>query len=87
MDFVGNTLHMVAFCLGAILFYFLLDKARIVPRWMSLWGLFTVFPLLIGSVAQVLGYEIPFVFYTPYVPFALVIGIWILIRGVEERNA
>lgn len=26
MDFVGMTLHMLAFCLGGILFYYLLDK-------------------------------------------------------------
>jgi len=87
MDFVGNTLHMVTFCFGAILFYLLLDKARIVPRWMSLWGLFAVFPLLIGSVTQVFGYVLPFALYLPYVPFELVVGVWILIRGVEERNA
>lgn len=87
MDFVGNTLHMVAFCFGAILFYLLLDKARIVPRWMSLWGLFAVFPLLIGSIVQVFGHSVPFVLYLPYVPFELVVGVWILIKGVEERNA
>ena len=87
MDFVGGTLHMVAFCLGAILFYFLLDKARVVPRWLSLWGLFTVFPLLIGSVAQVFGYALPFVLYLPYVPFELVVGAFILVRGVPVEPA
>jgi predicted RND superfamily exporter protein len=54
------TLHMLAFCLGAILFYTLLDKARIVPRWLSLWGLITVFPLLIGTLAAIwiMGFSI-----------------------------
>jgi len=85
MDFVGGTLHMLAFCLGAILFYFLLDKARMVPRWMSLWGLITTFPMLVGTVAQMFGYTIPFVIYVPYVPFELVIGLWILVKGIEER--
>ncbi|MEW5870780.1 MAG: DUF4386 domain-containing protein [Chloroflexota bacterium] len=83
MDFVGNTLHMLAFCLGGILFYALLYRSRLVPRWMSLWGLVTVLPMLVGSLAQVFGYTIPFTFYVPYVPFELVIGIWILVRGVE----
>lgn len=36
MDFVGETLHMVAFSLGAILFYFLLDRSRLIPRPLSL---------------------------------------------------
>jgi hypothetical protein len=83
MEFVGGTLHMLAFCLGGILFYYLLDKARVVPRVLSLWGLITVFPMLIGTVTQVFGYTIPFIFYVPYVPFELVIAIWILIKGIE----
>jgi hypothetical protein len=86
MEFAGGTLHMLAFCLGAILFYFLLDKARLVPRWMSLWGLITTFPMLIGTVAQIFGYSIPFGFYVPYVPFELVIGLWILVKGVPNEQ-
>lgn len=82
MEFVGNTLHMIAFCAGALLFYFLLDRSRIVPRWISLWGLIALLPLVTGTITQVFGYTIPFYFYVPYVPFELVIGVWILIRGV-----
>jgi len=37
MDFVGSSLHMLAFCPGGVMFYYLLDKARIVPRVLSLW--------------------------------------------------
>jgi len=84
MDFVGNTLHMLVFCLGAILFYFLLYKSQVVPRWMSLWGLITVFPMLIGTITQIFGYTIPFVFYVPYAPFELVIGVWILVKGINN---
>ena len=51
MDFAGNTLHMLSFCLGGILFYYLLYKSGVVPRWMSLWGLIAVFPMLFGTIA------------------------------------
>ena len=86
MDFAGNTLHMLAFCLGAIPFYWLLYRSRIVPRWLSLWGLITTFPMLVGTLTQVFGYTIPFGFYVPYVPFELMIGIWIVVKGIEERS-
>jgi len=43
-DYVGDTLHVLAFCLGAILFYVLLYKSKAVPRWLSLWGLITLIP-------------------------------------------
>ena len=87
MDFVGGTLHMLAFCLGAILFYFLLYKSRAVPAVLSLWGLTTTFPMLIGTVSQIMGYTIPFIFYVPYVPFELVIGVWILVRGTRDGES
>lgn len=87
MDFAGNTLHMLVFCAGAILFYFLLDASRIVPRALSLWGLITVSLLLIWTVLGLFGYAVPFILYLPYVPFELVIGIWLLAKGGSARTA
>jgi len=80
MEFVGSTLHMLAFCAGAILFYFLLDRSHMVPRWMSLWGLAAVFPMLVGTIAQIFGHTLPFHIYMPYIPFEMVIGLWLLIN-------
>jgi hypothetical protein len=84
MDFVGSGLHMLGFCLGGLLFYYLLDKARIVPRVLSLWGLIAVLPFVIGAPLAVMGYEVPMAFYLPYIPFELVIGSWILVKGIPE---
>ncbi|MGA7194557.1 MAG: DUF4386 domain-containing protein [Anaerolineales bacterium] len=86
MDFVGSTLHMLTFCLGGILFYYLLYKSRIVPRVLSLWGLITVFPMLIATLSAIFGYELSFFLYVPYIPFELVIGVWILIKGIKEES-
>jgi hypothetical protein len=80
----GMTLLMWAFSIGGILFYYLLDKARIVPRPISLWGFITVWPCLIGTLSSLLGYKLPFFIYIPYMPFEFVIGIWLLIKGVSE---
>jgi len=86
MDFAGSTLHMLAFCPGAILFYSLLYQSRIVPRWLSLWGLIALLPLAVGSVTALLGYELPFVLYVPYVPFEFVVGLWIAIKGFNPAS-
>jgi hypothetical protein len=84
MDYVGSTLHMLVFCSGGILFYYLLDKSHIVPRILSLWGLITVFPCLVGTLLVVFGYQVPFFIFVPYVPFELAIGVWFLIKGVKD---
>ena len=83
MHFGFSALAMLAFCLGAILFYYLLDKSRIVPRVLSLWGLITVFPCLIGTLSALFGYQVPFLIYLPYAPFEFVIGVWILVKGIK----
>ena len=87
MDFTGETLHMVAFCLGAGLFYALLDRARLVPRVLSLWGLITVPLLLPGTLATVFTSDVPTILLAPfvlYVPFEFVVGLWILVKGIPE---
>jgi len=83
-DFVGDTLHVLAFCLGAILFYVLLYQSKVVPRWLSLWGLITVIPVLAGTLTAIFDVPLPFIFFLPYFPFELVIAIWILIKGIPE---
>jgi hypothetical protein len=83
MHFGFSALAMLAFCLGAILFYYLLDKSRIVPRVLSLWGLITVFPCLVATLSTLFGYQVPFFIYLPYAPFEFVIGVWILVKGIK----
>jgi hypothetical protein len=56
-----------------------------VPSWLSLWGLVTVPFLLIWTLLGILGIEVPFFLYVPYVPFEFVIGIWLLVRGFREE--
>lgn len=84
MDYVGDALHVLAFCLGAILFYVLLYQSKVVPRWLSLWGLITVIPVLAGTLTALFDLHLPFIFFLPYFPFELVIGIWILIKGIPK---
>jgi len=86
MNYVGSTLHMLVFCLGGILFYYLLYKSGIISRILSLWGLITVIPCLIGTLFAIFGYSVPFFIYLPYVPFEFVIGVWILVKGIKEAQ-
>jgi len=89
IDFTGETLHMVAFCLGASLFYALLDRSRLVPRILSLWGLITILLLLPGTLATVFTSELPTILLLPfvlYLPFEFVIGMWILVKGIPSME-
>jgi hypothetical protein len=80
----GQELHMAAFCVGAMLFYWLLYKSEIIPRVLSLWGLLAVIPCLVATVSAIFDTELPFLVYLPYVPFEFFIGLWILIKGIRH---
>lgn len=83
----GYTLLMLVFCPGAILYYWLLFKSRLVPRALSLWGFITVIPIFFAIFLSVLGINIPFFVFVLYIPFELVIGLWILNNGVRTAPA
>lgn len=87
MSFAYNPLHVLCFAIGGTMFYYLLDQSRLVPRAISLWGLITILPFLLGAPLTILGYEFPFLFYMPYVPFELVIGLWLFVKGVPDAAA
>ena len=86
MDFVGTTLLMLAFCPGAVLFYYLLDKSRVVPRALSLWGFITVVPMLIAILLSLFGVQVSELIALPYIPFEGVIGVWILVKGIKQQQ-
>jgi hypothetical protein len=83
----GYTLLLLAFSPGAILFYWLLFKSRLVPRALSIYGIITVIPLFIATILSVLGFNVPFYMVVPYIPFEFAIGLWILIKGVRITPA
>lgn len=75
-----------AFCLGLTIFYALLWKANTVPRLLSLWGLVSIQGVLVGVVMRLFGIEAPIFLYVPYIPFELVIGLWILVKGTNKEQ-
>jgi len=78
-EFSGN-IAMIPFGLGAIMFYYLLLKAEILPKWLAMWGIITAPLILVGVTLMTFGVAIPFALLVPYVPFEFFTGIYILIR-------
>jgi predicted neutral ceramidase superfamily lipid hydrolase len=83
VDRLGYDIHMLFFCLGGILWYYLLYSSRLVPRPLALWGLIAIclltIPVLLmlytrrSTPLMILG--------LPYAPFELVLGIWLIAKG------
>ena len=82
--FIG-ALTMIPFGLGAIPFYYLITKAKVIPKWLGLWGMITVSFVLVGWSLEAFNVaSVPFALYIPYVPWEWVAGIYILVNSLKE---
>ncbi|MCL2671624.1 MAG: DUF4386 domain-containing protein [Clostridiales bacterium] len=79
-EFCG-AITMMPFGLGAILFYYLITKSKVLPKWLGGYGIITVSFILVGWSLQAFGVPFPFALYVPYVPFEWVAGVYIFIKG------
>ena len=86
VDRRGYDIHMLFFCVGAILWYYLLYITNVLPRALSLWGLVAVCLLTIPILLEL--YDRDFlpasgILALPYLPFELVLGIWLIVKGFD----
>ena len=79
---------MLFFCLGGLLWYTLLYRTRIVPRPLSLWGLLATCLVLVATVLLVWDRSSgpSIALYAAYVPFELVLGLWLLVKGAPVAS-
>ena len=78
---------MLPFGIGALLFYFLLGKAQVFPKWLTIWGLASAPLILIVIPLSAFGVLLPFALCFPYVPFEFVAGGYMLLRYRKAKAA
>jgi len=83
IDRKGYDIHMLFFCVGGILWYYLLYSSRQIPLVLSVWGLVAVCLLTIPVLLALLDREyLPaMILGLPYAPFELILGIWLIVKG------
>ncbi|MGF1505652.1 MAG: DUF4386 domain-containing protein, partial [Anaerolineae bacterium] len=88
IDRTGFDIHMLFFCLGAVIWYALMYRSGIVPRLISLWGLGAVLLVTVGSMIALYDSTIavPIALYVAYIPFELLICLWLIMKGFTEED-
>jgi hypothetical protein len=86
IDKTGIDLHMIFYCVGGLLWYYLFFKSRYIPRLISGYGLLAVAVALVANVISFFGYSVPIYFSIPLLPFELAIGLWLLVKGIKESG-
>jgi hypothetical protein len=82
----SSVLENIPFCLGALIFYYLLYRLILVPRWLSVWGLLGV-ALFLSTVPFRLFGLLPqsaLVLVVPLIVNELVLAIWLIVKGFNS---
>jgi hypothetical protein len=82
----AGTISSVYFCLGVPIFFYLLFKARFIPRVISLLGMLTALSVLVTTLATItapaLGARLQVV-GLPLAGVEILTGLWLLIGGAS----
>jgi hypothetical protein len=81
---IAYSLSMVFFTLGGTLFYYLLFKSGYIPKALAIFGLIAAPLALVGTLGELFGIGVPLILFLPNLPFELIIGGWLLVKGIKD---
>ncbi len=91
---LAGLLVPVFFSLGALVFYYLLYQSKLVPRFLSVWGLIAVVLLFSWNLLENFGIHISIgmVLALPMILNEITLGIWLIVKGfnppaMDSRHA
>jgi hypothetical protein len=87
-DQISHVLAIV-FILGALMFYYVLYQSKLVPCWLSGWGLLAAIPYFVSGVLGLFTLPgpmgtIPMVLVLPMAVQEMVLAIWLIVKGFNS---
>jgi hypothetical protein len=86
---VRDVAALPAWCIGAYLYYALFYKTRLVPRWLSVWGLVGITLTVAASILVLFRQIAPLstvhlLMTLPIAPQEMVLAIWLIVKGFNR---
>lgn len=83
---VGNVGSQLAFSIGCLLYYIIFYRTKLVPRWISGWGLVAAILNMLSALLVMYGLIAPFgteqlILNLPMLPQELVLAVWLIVKG------
>ena len=81
-----SSVTAIVFPLGALMFYYLLYRSNLIPRWLSGWGLIAIIPYLATGLSTMFGIIDPLstIAVVSDMPLALqemILAVWLIVKG------
>jgi hypothetical protein len=78
-----DPISQIVFCLGALMFYYLWFKSRLIPRWLSGWGLIGATISLTAALLNLFGPSAEFLEF-PLAVNEMVLALWLIVKGFDS---
>lgn len=89
-DVAGFVFGVLAFCVGALMYYCVFYQTKLIPRWLSVWGLVAIGALFAAALLTVFDGE-PFsisgslvILALPIAVQEMVMAIWLIVKGFDS---
>ena len=79
----------IIFCLGALMFYTVLYRSRLIPRWITVWGLAAVVPYLAAEFLVLFARldsvsTTAVILFLPMAVQEMVLAVWLIVKGFNS---
>jgi hypothetical protein len=81
-----NPVLEIVFSLGALMIYVLFYQSRLIPRWLSIWGLLGAILYLATGLMSLFGLNLEFLLYLLALQ-EMVLALWLIVRGFNPSPA
>ena len=80
---IWEQVGVIPFALGALMFYVLLYQSRLVPRWLSTWGLVGAALYIVPPLGSMFGLSLG-VLMAPLAVQEMVMAVWLIAKGFNS---
>ena len=81
-----NQILEITFSLGALMFYFLFYQTRLIPRWLSLWGVIGAVLYHIAGWTDLFGIDMSVLIF-PLALQEMVMALWLIVKGFNTSTS
>ena len=86
----GSAITTIIFNLGALMFYSILYRSKLVPRWISSWGLSSTLPYFVSGILILFGVidsgsATEFVLVLSMILQEIVLAVWMIAKGFNKQ--
>ena len=85
-EWMNNGFYLFPWCIGAAIYYTVFYRTRLLPRWLSVWGLLGLLLMLVGAFSGMFGLIGAFsqpqmLLMFPIMLQEMVMAVWLIVKG------